>query len=60
MKRDALVALLIIVALFWAAYKTISTAKAYNEREQTKDWCYSHVSGQSMPMEYCATIGNKP
>ena len=53
MKRDALVALLIIVALFWAAYKTISTAKAYDEREQTKDWCYSHVSGQSMPAEYC-------
>ena len=53
MKRDALVALLIIVTLIWVAYRTVSTAKAYDERVPTKDWCYSSISGQSIPMEYC-------
>ena len=46
-------ALLIIVLLFWAALTILPAAQAYDEREQTQDWCYSHVSGQSMPMDYC-------
>ena len=57
---DIFTPLAIILIVSFIGFAIFMTAKVHAETpEQTKDWCYSHVSGQSMPMEYCATIGNK-
>ena len=44
---------LFAVAMLWLALFICVKAYGNSEPEPVKDWCYSHVSGQSMPMDYC-------
>jgi hypothetical protein len=51
---DIFTPLAIILIVSFIGFAIVMTAKANAETpEPTKDWCYSYVSGQSMPMEYC-------
>jgi hypothetical protein len=54
MKKPVFVAGVICLVFAAAALWIFTAARAYAEQpEPVKDWCYSYVSGQSMPMEYC-------
>ena len=47
-----IIAVVIVTLMLWCVVTILPAAQAHSIPVE-KDWCYSHVSGQSMPMDYC-------
>ena len=48
------IAVVIVTLMLWCVVTILPAARAHSLIEPPeKDWCYSYVSGQVMPMEYC-------